>query len=707
MFRKDLVFAIRNLRRNLLISTINVLGLSIGITACLVIFLIVNYEFSFDTFQPDRDRIYRVYTQFSGHYIHASRGVPTAFANVLRDESTGIEAVADFHTLSTNVKVPDTNGARKDFDTNYKIIIAGSSYFQCFSYYEWLEGTPDKSLNEPHRVVLTASRAKIYFGDIPFNEMIGREIHYQDSLKVTVSGIVKDIEHRTDFDFTDFISFSTIQQSWLKNNILLDNWTNNNSTSQLFIKAAPGTSRANLEGLMPKVAAPLAELISGSDFKMTPTLQPLADIHFNTAVGIFDHSRSVTEKSTLKVLSGIALLLLLIGAINFINLETAQASRRAREVGVRKVLGSSRRKLIAQFLTESFILTLCAVLLSVVLASNVFYLFDDVIPAGLVFDLSEKIVWLFFASCLVVVTMLAGVYPAFVLSSYQPAAALKNLVSSSTGGSRSSTIRKGLTVFQFSFSQVLIIASLAIGWQINYMLNKDLGFNTEAIIHFNVAWWHHPHKRDLLKNELSQIPEIETISLNSGPPSLNTSPVQQVRFDNGRQKFEFYVHQKSGDADYLRLYNIKLLAGRNLQQSDTTTGYLVNETYMKQVGITSPHDLLGRELWGKPIVGVVQDFHNRSLHTAIDPVIVVNEGKYHGSFGVKLRTQNNKVSDLKPAIAKIETAWNKIYPDQKFTYTFMDDAIKRFYEVEQRTGKLAKAATIIAVLISCLGLFGL
>jgi predicted permease len=705
MLLKDLTFALRNIRKNKLIASINVLGLTIGISACLVIFLIVNHELSFDTFQQDRSRIYRMYSQFSGTFSSTNRGVPTAFAPAVRNEFTGIEAVANFHIFSADVRIEGGKEGNKNFEHYDKIIVTHPDYFKVFNDYAWLEGSPEKSLEDSRQLVITESRARVYFGDLPLEEIIGREVVYKDSLVVTVSGIVKDITEKTDLNFTDFISLSTVENTWLKKNIQLEDWTSTNSSSQLFLKVMPGVTRVKLEEQMKILADGYTKASPNSDWKNIPQLQSLDQLHFNSSLGIFDTSRSVADRSTLQILAGVALLLLAIAAINFINLETAQASRRAREVGVRKVLGSSRAKLVRQFLIESFMLTFLAVALSLLTAVAAMHFFHDFFPPDLTLELSNPLILIFLVTCTVVVTFLAGLYPAFVLSSTQPVIALKNLVS--LNNTRSSFIRKGLTVFQFSFSQVLIIATLAIGWQINYLLNKDLGFATDRIVYFETPWWEQGSKRFLLKAELEQIPEIEILSMHSDAPSSNGWSSSTFDYNNGKEILKHEVFQKQGDTAYLKLYDIRLLAGRNLQQTDTAVEYLINETYMKKLGFTKPHDALGKIINHKPIVGVVKDFHSRSLHTNIDPIAISNWADYYNTFGMRLHAGNNKVSDLQPAIAKTEAAWKKIYPERKFSYSFMNDTIKQFYQNEQRTGKIAKAATGIAVLISCLGLFGL
>lgn len=707
MIYKDLAFALRNLRRNKLLAFINVFGLAIGISACLVIFLIAAYEMSFDTFQPDKDRIYRVYSHFSGNYDNINHGVSTGIAAAMRANFTGLDAVSNFHTFHGKVEVPNPPAESKTFESHNKIIIADPDYFEVLGCYEWIIGNPQQSLSEPFKVVLTESKARLYFGDVDLSTVIGKEVDYNDSLEVSVSGIVKDIKKRTDFDFTDFISFATIEKSWLNGRISLNDWSGTTSSSQLFIKLSPGTTRAKIEEQIPGLLKLYKEHNKGGGLIITPTLQPLADIHFNPEVGVFDSSRSIVEKGTLQVMMLVAGLLLLIAVINFINLETAQASRRAREVGVRKVLGSSRAKLIARFLLETTILCFFAMILSVVFSFFALRFFSTYMPEGLEFDLSDPPIVLFLVGCPLAVALLAGLYPALVLSSYQPALALKNLAHGQTGTSRSLFVRKGLTVLQFSFAQIFIVGTIAIGLQIHYMLNKDLGFSLDSIIYFSTPSRESAGSRQALKNELLQISEIEMLSVQQAPPISGGWSSREMEYDNGKEIITHQVYLKPGDTSFLRLYNIPLLAGRNVVPVDTSNEYIINETYMRALGFTNPFDALGKTLDKKfTIVGVVSDFHTQSLQTEIKPTAILYRSDGH-SFGIKLSTPHQKVSDLDPAIKKIEAAWKKIYPEEKFNYQFLSESVKNFYRTEQRVGTLVRTATGIAILISCLGLFGL
>ena len=412
------------------------------------------------------------------------------------------------------------------------------------------------------------------------------------------------------------------------------------------------------------------------------------------------------EKSTIQVLMLIALLLLVIASINFINLETAQGSRRAKEVGVRKVMGASKGTLIRRFLTESFILCLTSVVVSVGLALVAVEYFSDYIPEGVVLDIKDPMIATFLATCVIVVTLLAGLYPAFIMSSYLPALALKNQAGANRSQTRAALVRQGLTVFQFCFAQILIVGTIAIAMQINFMVNKDLGFST-AVLYVQTPWMQKASKRILFRNELQRVPEVQSLSAHEDPPLSGSWSSTIMKFDNGKDVLEHNVYVKRGDTTYLRVYGIELLAGRNLTPVDTMQEYLINEKYMLLLGFDQPHDALGKTVHEKyTIVGVVKDFHTRSLHNEITPTVIRYESN-GAAVGMKIVAAQNTVANLRPAIAKIEAAWKKAYPDEDFKYTFMDDTIADFYATEQRVSSLTRVATAIAILISCLGLFGL
>ncbi len=709
MLRNYLTISLRNLWRNRLYTALNVTGLAIGISACLVIYLIVHFELSFDTFHPNGERIYRVYTKFEGSFNGTNPGVTGPLPAALRRHSTGIETVAALHNLSaTDVRVTGPGKKDRAFKGQFDVVVAEPQYFEVFRAYRWLAGSPHTSLGAPFQVVLTESKAKTYFGVDRAETALGRTLHYNDSLLVTVSGIVEDLPQPTDLFFQDFISFSTIGQSWLKDVIDLDNWDHVRSSSFAFVTLRPGIAPGRVAAQAAALGKQHRAPQPNADVKNTFPLQPLADLHYNQEVGIFNFPAA--NLRTLRVQAGVALLLLLIAAINFVNLVTAQAVRRAKEVGVRKVLGSLRRQLIGQFLSETLLVTSAAVLLSLLLAQGALGYFREFIPQGVALDLTDPATQLFLLGTLLGVSLLAGLYPAFVLSAFTPIATLKNAVSAAGGRTGSAFLRKGLIVFQFSCAQVLLVGTFIVSAQLDFMRNKDLGFKQEAVVTFFTPFnaQGRADRRLLLKEELSRLPGVTALSLHSAPPTSVETAISRMEYDNGKEILQHQVFEKFTDPAYFQLYDIPLVAGRNLLPGDTLREYVINETYARQLGFARPGQALGKMLNRKyPIVGVVKDFHVQSLHNAIPPVAFSGRADLQRCFGLQLSLDGEGTQRLPAKLKAVKQVWDQLYPDDPFRYDFLDASIARFYAAEQRTGKLMGAATAVAVLIACLGLFGL
>ncbi len=703
MIKNYFTIAWRNLVNNKLHTVINVIGLTVGISACLTIFLLVNYEFGYNHLS-DADRIFRVYSNFSGAFDGTNRGVTTGVQAMVKDQFSGTEVVAPLYTYSAKVKLVDKN---KEFDNQETIAIVDESYFSLLKDYQWIEGSPSNSLSKPFQVVLTSSKAKKYFETTEPSKIIGQAIHYNDSLVLTVSGIVNDLSIKSDFDFTDFISIYTIEQSFLKQNLELNNWENTNSSSQLFIKLKDPSTLASVEQQLKKVDEAYVAKNKDAGWFLTYKLQLLADLHFNGTLGIFDSSRTPASKSTLVTLIVVGLLLLLIASINFINLETAQAVKRAKEVGVRKVLGGSRSQLVGQFLGQSILLTVFAVLLSLPLCELSLIFFHKFIPAGVVLDLTQWQILLFITLVIVVVGMLSGLYPAFYLSSFLPALALKNQAYVNSANSRTAYLRKTLIIFQFGFAQVLIIGTFVVLSQINFMLTKDLGFTHDAIVNIRTPWEQPASKRSVFRNELAKLKEVEAISFCSGPPAQNGYSSNELTYKGSSEEIKTMAFRKFGDENYLPLYGIQLVAGRNLAPSEKMSEIIINETYAKELGLT-PEEAIGKELIQNkntyPIVGVVKDFHIMSLVAEYKPVYMACETNNFYSFSLKLQ---KKDGTYQAGIAKLEQAWKNVYPDDPFEYAFVDETIKNFYSNEQNMSQLISTAMGIAIIICCLGLFGL
>lgn len=710
MLKKNLLLALRHLQRNKLYATINVVGLAIGIAACLVITLLVNFEMSFDNFRKDQGQVFRVYTQFSGVFDGTNRGVATAVAPWVKENVSGVAHVAQFFTTSTKVNPLNTQSKVIDEARQKDIAIVSPEYFSVFSDYTWLAGDPESAFSEANSVVITDEKAFQYFGESNPLNAVGRELIYSDSIRMTVSGIVEAPPKNTDLYFQDFISFASVEKGYWKRYYQLDDLNSTNSSSQLFIKLLPGKEAADIASQFATLEQQYAEQNSDHGFEAHYVLQPFRDLHFNNKLGIFDNSRSPAHLSTLYILIGVAIMLLIVAAINFVNLETAQSIRRAKEVGVRKVLGGSKEALIGQFLGQTFLLTALAMTIALVLAKFSLWYFKDFVPEDLTFELSNPGTLLFVVGTTVVVAILAGLYPAFVLSSFRPALALKDRIGSLGKGGGSHNLRRGLVVFQFIIAQVLIFGTLAVGQQIKYLLDKDMGFKKDAIVYFYTPWQDSIHKMALAE-ELRRWPEVQMLSQHESPPAQSGYSSNVMTFKKDGEELSHNVFRKFGDTSYIHLYGLQLLAGRNLLPSDTVKEMIINETYARQLGFQHPEEVIGQLLGYNdkevPVVGVVSDFHTRSLHNAIEPVAIANQLPEFSAISLKLSTSGSRGAPLETLLKKLESKWAEFYPDAPFKHHFLDEAIANFYEAEQRTAKLVRTATFVAILISCLGLFGL
>jgi len=709
MLKNYFKIALRNITRKKLYTAINILGLALGICACIVIYVITSYELSFDSFHPGKDRIYRVMgnvTENTGNKLHYGR-LPVGVSLNGRRELSGIDDIAFVIPYNAGISISDGDKPIKHFEskiggTNYiTTVIAEPFYLNIFKY-KWLAGDVATSLNAPFQVVLTESKAHQYFGDAPLNEMVGKQIAYDDSLTVTVSGIIEDWNKNTDLAFTDFISSATLQTTFFKNRINTDSWKEHFMNAWTFAKLSTGVTPAKLSDQLDALVKSHAE----PDVKLALWLQPLSDIHFNADV--IENTIRTADKATLYSLMTIALFILVLAVINFINLSTAQSIQRAREVGVRKVLGSSRSGLVFQFLAETFVLTLFAVLLAVLLVNPVFALFRSFIPAGITFHFFKSSTFIFLALVTLITSLFSGLYPAKVLSSYLPVLSLKG--TGTPRGSEKWFFRKALIVFQFSVSLVFIIGSIVITNQLRYTRSKDPGFSSDAIVMVPTPWSDSLSKLSVLAEKIKKMPGVSNVALQWLPPMTENGRVMQLKFNSTDQK-EIEVGQVAGNEDFIPLYQIKLLAGRNLTHSDSVKEFVINETFLKYMGYKKSEDAIGKILYWNdkpfPIVGAVADFHTASFHDPISPLCIINRPDREHTLAVKLSSKGNRVSSIKPVLLQIEKEWRQMYPAQIFKYEFYDESLALLYEKDQQTATLVNTAMVITILISCIGLFGL
>ena len=704
----------RNIRRHRLYSLVNVLGLTLGICACLTLYLIVSYEFSFDRFLPQRNRIYRIVGE------RIDRRGEKQFINSVYDDVAGFETQipgfavkTGFHDFGQNIAVPNTKGGLTTYDNRIPnsyastAILAHPSYFDIFPH-RWLAGDA-RVLDQPFQVVLTESRARLSFGNHTPAEMLGRQLIYADSIKVYVGGIVEDWSHHSDFAFTDYLSYSTATHSYLKNRISTDDWRSlQPHSSQAFVMLDKGVTPQQVDARFEEFIKTHIHYKYGS-VKMY--LQPLTSAHFAEWFHIEDDGDDWRKPylPTLYVLMGVAVFILLLASINFINLSTAQSIQRAREVGVRKVLGSRRINIMIQFLIETLMLTLIAAIASMALVRPMLRLFKDYVPEGVEYHPFSWINLSVILAVITLTTLLAGLYPARVLASYLPALSLKGIAQKSR-----STLRRGLIVFQFVVSLVFIIGSIVIGKQIRFMRTTDKGFNTDAVITLN-HWGPPPQdKLRVLAQQLKTIPGVEKVLLQSHAP-MGFAQMTSSFFHVEKDTAEVEATVEIGNDEFVPFYQLRLVAGRNMLHSDSAREVVINETMARALGFQTPQKAIGQPVSGHgryavtpfSIAGVVADFHMESFHNAIKPAVIVNWPDFIEGLAVRLSPAVKTPEQVKEVLARMGTTWKTVYPDEPFKFSFLNESITWLFAQEQNTAWLATVAMIITIFISCMGLFGL
>ncbi|HVW95062.1 MAG TPA: ABC transporter permease [Mucilaginibacter sp.] len=711
MIKNYLITAWRNISRNKLYTAINISGLALGICACLVIYLITRFELSFENFQPEKDRIYRIVTSVTnpdGKRSDMAANI-IALPIAMRSELSGFENVTAFYDITLKVTVPNGNNEPRAFDAAQEIspiIVAEPQYFRIFKYH-WLAGNAETALNEPFKVVLSKNEAIRYFGNAAPDDLIGREVIYQDSLKVTVAGIVEDYAKNSDFGFKDFISFASTRNKFFSGLVDLHNWSFWDYDAQGYVKLAKDVTPEQIEKQFPDFVRSHIEMPPG--MKASLSLQPLSDVHFNAAYG-----DSYSRKASLPTLYGllaIAGFILIIASINFINLSTAQSLRRAKEVGVRKTLGGSKTSLTIQFLTETFLMTTVSAIIAVLITNPVITAYRSVIPDGVELSLFTPLNILFLLLITIVTALLAGFYPARVLSSYLPALSLKG--QGSPNLNRKSYLRKALIVFQFTVSLIFIIGTVVVADQVHFILNTDMGFNKDAIITTNTGSGYSRQLGDVFVNKIRQLKDVKMVSRHRIPPAAFGHPVTFMSYKGTNGEVKFDASFETCDQNYVPLFGLHLIAGRNLLPSDTLREFLINETCAKALGFKKPQDAIGKIVEvgidgaREPIVGVVKDFHSESFHEAITPFFLCSLKKNEQAVSIKLATAGKQADSFKSVLASLQKISKEVYPTEKFEYRFFDKMIAMLYEKEQKTARLMNTAMAIAIIISCMGLFGL
>ncbi|HZY77986.1 MAG TPA: FtsX-like permease family protein [Cyclobacteriaceae bacterium] len=696
MLKNYLKTALRNLWRKKGSTLINVIGLSLGISGSLVLFLIISRHSTFDNFHAKRDRIYRVVHSSKGNDgDRFTGGTPNVLHDAFRNDFPEAEEVV-FTSFRNGalITIPQGNGEEpKKYEEQGAVVFTQPSFFRVFDRQVAI-GDAIKSLDDPNEAVISKKLALKYFGK---EDAIGEIVKFENN-EYKIGAIIEDAPVNTDFPFNLMLSYVTIKTESEKNG----GWGSIWSDEQTYFLLKEGESIASIEARLPDFEM---KYLREEDARRTAYLiQPLKTLHSDERFGNYNYN-TVTQ-SVLITLGLIAVFLILTACINFINLATAEAIKRSKEVGIRKSLGSTRSQLVRQFLGETSLVTI----ISVVIAIGIVYISLGFLNPFLDEQLSMRenpVIWVYLGAITVVVSLLSGLYPSFVVSAFNPVVALKNVITNKTSSGYG--LRRVLVIVQFSISQIFIIGTIVLINQMDYLTKKDLGFQKDAVISVPVpsrednVEFGGVSKRRTLKHQLEGLSGVEKVSLNSAPPSSGSVSGTRFRIEGKDEDFRSQVKQI--DADYLGLFNIEFIAGENVKDLDTAVGFVVNQKFADITGYT-PAELIGKQLrmWGQrlPIVGVTNNFHTTSLSDPITAVVMMNRLDGYGNLSVKLNPSN-----MQATIKEVQKYWEATFPEEIFSFQFLDEHIREFYDQQRRMSVLVGIFASMAILIGCLGLLGL
>lgn len=702
MFKNYFKTAWRSLRKNNTFSLLNVIGLSIGVACSLLIALYVLDELSYDRFNTYADRIYRIDKQVKfGDFNYNGAGTPAIIGPAFARDLAQVEQYTRFKSNPGVVIRKNNESIRED-----KVIYADPTLFDVFTL-DMIAGDKKTALQEPHSLVITESAARKYFFSL---DVIGKTLLVNDTVNYKITGVIKDIPKQSHFNFDLFMPICELTQSqdnsWLPTNF------------QTYLLLRPGTDFREFEKQMNRVMEQYLSPQLQSKLNMSKdafdkagnyikcSLMPLTYIHLHShladELGINGSIRYVY------IFSAIAILILLIACINFMNLSTAHSANRAKEVGIRKVLGSLKNNLIAQFLIESLVACFLSFMIAIGIAALLLPFFNQL--AGKQIHASVLLSGPILSGILlllILVSLVSGSYPAFFLSSFQPIKVLKGNLST---GFRASALRNTLVVLQFTISAILMIGTLVIYNQLQYIRDKDLGFNKEQVLILQNTDALNKNTK-AFTNELLQMPGVKNVT-SSGFLPLTGSRTSQGFITTPEFDGKNFTLMQAWPVDerYLPTFQIQLKSGRNFsaQYPTDSTAVIINETAARLFGGADPINkklFLLADLKGKliayNIIGVIKDFNFNSLHDQVAP-LVLNLQQDNGGMAVRIDTR-----DIPGLLNEIKARWKSISPSQPFSYTFLDEEFNKQYRVDQRTGKTFLLFSILAILIACLGLFGL
>lgn len=689
--------AFRNLLRNRKHAMLNILGLAVAVAACIIVFLVIQYETGYDKHLQGFNNIYQVVTKDKdADGEHFTNGVPFPAIKYLRQDNPQYQYAELMQNFGVQVTVKEAGKENKKFREESGVFFGDEELLKIFEL-KFLTGNADV-LKDVNSVAISKSQAEKYFGN--WKEAAGKIINFDNSENdLQIAAVFEDVPANSDFPFgvvASYEGFKAYDRTWP-----LDDWGANTSNHQVYVKLPANANTAVLNAQLDAF-----EKKYNNTNKATTRvhfLHPLKNIHFDERFATNgDH---VTSKVSLYTLAFIGLLIILMACINFVNLSTALAVTRSKEVGIRKVMGSSKAQLSMQVLIETAAVVLVSAAVAIVLAWLALPYIKNIMVVQNKLGLFNTGSIIFILAITVITIILSGIYPAFIMGRFKPVEAIKNKINTSKVGSVS--LRRVLVVLQFAFSQILIIATIIAISQMNFIRKNDLGFNKETtlIVYMN-ADSASRSRHDAFRDALQARSDVKLISFAFDPPSSDNSWTSNFAFDKMQDR-DFNVQQKQADYNYANTYGLQLVAGRFYGQSDTCREYVVNETLLKKCGVSNPQDAIGKmfRLGGRrpmPVVGVVKDFKQASLRDAIEPIVISPNKRWYMSTGIKLASSN-----LGRSKDEIKAIWDKYFPEYVFNASFLDESINQYYQSEERLSAMYKVYALLAVFISCLGLYGL
>ena len=699
--------ALRSIWNKRSFSILNIAGLAVGMAASVLLFLVILNETSYDNYHGKKDRIYRVvttkYKKSNNEVSLNTPGVPPPLPATMKNDFPQVERTAAILQMgNAQFYIPQKGGEEKRFIESSGLFWTEPGMFEIFDY-RWIAGN-GTSLKNPNSAVIAESVAKKFFGST--ENALGKTIQlYSFRIPLQVVGIFKDLPGNTDIPIRVGASYITLKDR-VPEVFATDGSAWQFRFGQCFLLLKEGQSAHYLQSQLPDFVKRYF-----SDEKENATaysilgLQPLKKMHFDT-----DFEKFRADGLALKELWSLGLIglfLLIVACINFINLATAQSVNRAKEIGVRKVLGGNRLQLVKQFMFETGFISLISLCLGFLFSQLCLPLLNDLLGKDLSMNIiRQPSILLFMLLTAVLVTILAGFYPAMVLSGFNPIMIFRNKVISQKSGGLS--LRRALVVFQFVIAQLLVIGTIVVVKQMSYFRNKPMGFDKDGIALINLPSDSSLKvKYPMLESRVSQVPGVLSTSLCMEAPANFFDRNHSFYFDNRAEKEQFNIAWQFADTGYLKTFGIQLLAGRSYFPSDTVRELLINETGVKKLGFRSPNDILGKTIafddgQKYPIVGVVKDFNSRSLHSGIAPMVLTSSYESYEWIAVRMDRSN-----MKTALGQVQKTFTEIYPTYIYDRVFFDERIEGFYGNEAITSRLFKIFSFLAIFISCLGLYGL